>query len=664
MKKCCSVLVFILFLSFMFVLKVEAKMEVNCTYNPKTEMSTTTYFFRSEILYDFKDHNNGRNADFYTGYVEHETDYGQIYYTLITAGHELTKNVIFAENDGENEVYYQILPISKEKYENGRNYWPAYKEYYYNIGQAYSFYTGLNERNEKVYMGYGRCNEMQELKQFEEEEQFLRDFYREAQAKEIDKNRFINSIPSYNSSNWKKATVESDYKSFHKIIVPEGYYVIWIKTKFNVWTGNEYTKFDSYSANVFHFEKQKVNETKNLEIGATYTLPVKGNGYKSSNTAVATVSNDGIITAKSGGTATITYTTDTTNYTIVINTYEMQIGTAPLLGDPITLKSGETATANNIEIKDNLTWFSDDEKIASVKNGVITGGYKGKTMVHAYNDTTSYTVEVEVTSKPKAQGSKEIETILDGAVNIKDFYDKSVLDTVISVKSENEKIATIDTSLNVKGKSVGSTNVVIEYEDHFLEIAVKVLNKVEIKDENTSIPDENKNYLKLETKKIEENTKDYEEVKKKIKGINSFALYDINLYKDNQKIQPDSPIYLLLDIPKGYDQNKIVVYRIEENGSMTKLESTVENGKIKFLTNHFSYYIVAEETVQGESKTESVNIKNLSNTTSPTTENNTKEEIENPQTGKVISITLILISILLIGAIIIYTRKNKKIFSI
>lgn len=652
MKKCCSVLVFILFLSFMFVLKVDAEIVADC-HSFKTNTGERNYFvrfqYRPEHDYDFTNYRTAR-INIFNNCTNSVCSY-------MDGSGNLSKNIIWFSS--QNEVFYQMIKISKDQFENTKSWNYSSIEYYINLEMAKVFYDkimagpGINEIS--IYSKTSCQDAMNYGSHYFDEERQLIGCYEEKLRMDYTRNNFLNSIPTYNSSNWKKATkVNEDHYSAK--VSEDGYYVVWMKSKVD--------GLDAYRAAVFHFEKQKVNETKSLEVGATYTLPVKGSGYKSSNTAVATVSNDGIITAKSGGTATITYTTDTTNYTIVINTYEMQIGTAPLLGDPITLKSGETATANNIEIKDGLTWFSDDEKIASVKNGVITGGYKGKTRVHAYNDTISYTVEVEVTSKPKAQGSKEIETILDGTVNIKDFYDKSILDTVISVKSENEKIATIDTSLNVKGASLGSTNVVIEYEDHFLEIAVNVLNKVEIKDENTSIPDENKNYLKLETKKIEENTKDYEEVKKKIKGITSFALYDINLYKDNQKIQPDSPIYLLLDIPKGYDQNKIVVYRIEENGSMTKLESTVENGKIKFLTNHFSYYIVAEETVQGESKTESVNIENLSNTTTPTTENNAKEEIENPQTGKVISITLILISILLIGAIIIYTRKNKKIFSI
>lgn len=40
-----------------------------------------------------------------------------------------------------------------------------------------------------------------------------------------------------------------------------------------------------------------------------------------------------------------------------------------------------------------------------------------------------------------------------------------------------------------------------------------------------------------------------------------------------------------------------MVYRLEDDGTLTRCDTTVENGVITFKTNHFSTYIVAEEDV-------------------------------------------------------------------
>ena len=90
--------------------------------------------------------------------------------------------------------------------------------------------------------------------------------------------------------------------------------------------------------------------------------------------------------------------------------------------------------------------------------------------------------------------------------------------------------------------------------------------------------------------------KQYEDAKKAVKEqVNKLAVFNIDLIKNNVKVQPSGSLEITTDIPNGYDVNLIAVYRIGDDGSYTKLNSNIINGKIVFETNHFSTYVIAEE---------------------------------------------------------------------
>ena len=72
------------------------------------------------------------------------------------------------------------------------------------------------------------------------------------------------------------------------------------------------------------------------------------------------------------------------------------------------------------------------------------------------------------------------------------------------------------------------------------------------------------------------------------------------------KIQPlnNGNVLVTIDVPSTLDANKgLVVYRMEDNGTLTELKTSVENGKVSFETNHFSTYIVAEKAAVAEETT-------------------------------------------------------------
>ena len=120
----------------------------------------------------------------------------------------------------------------------------------------------------------------------------------------------------------------------------------------------------------------------------------------------------------------------------------------------------------------------------------------------------------------------------------------------------------------------------------------------------------------IESKDIPENTtieigkvivgKIYNNVKEAIKDVvsdeNDIRVFEINLLNAvDKKIPLNGNVTITTDIPKGFDSLKIEVYRLSDDGkSKIKVESKAENGKVTFVTNHFSTYIIAQTAGKGQ----------------------------------------------------------------
>lgn len=89
----------------------------------------------------------------------------------------------------------------------------------------------------------------------------------------------------------------------------------------------------------------------------------------------------------------------------------------------------------------------------------------------------------------------------------------------------------------------------------------------------------------------------YEAAKKVTKEAAShIAVFNIDLLKDGAKIQPNGNIEFTVDVPNNFNKDLIAVYRLSSDGtSYVKLTSSVKDGKVTFVTDHFSTYIIAEE---------------------------------------------------------------------
>ena len=131
-------------------------------------------------------------------------------------------------------------------------------------------------------------------------------------------------------------------------------------------------------------------------------------------------------------------------------------------------------------------------------------------------------------------------------------------------------------------------------------------------DAGAAIVDENKVLpagTNIESTKIEKTSETYKKIadileKNDIKG--KFVAFELNLLdSDNNKItkQPDGMIKVTLPIPEGLEvsaDKTIVAYRVNDDGTLVRCNTTVENGKVIFETDHFSKYVFAEEEIKKE----------------------------------------------------------------
>ena len=87
-----------------------------------------------------------------------------------------------------------------------------------------------------------------------------------------------------------------------------------------------------------------------------------------------------------------------------------------------------------------------------------------------------------------------------------------------------------------------------------------------------------------------------------------FRLFEIHFELNGVEVQPNGVVTVYYPIPEGYDADKVVLYRINEDGTKTLVKGTVENGYYKVLTKTFSTYALVE---QGSTITDAENSANV-----------------------------------------------------
>ncbi len=78
-------------------------------------------------------------------------------------------------------------------------------------------------------------------------------------------------------------------------------------------------------------------------------------------------------------------------------------------------------------------------------------------------------------------------------------------------------------------------------------------------------------------------------------GEVSSAVYDINAYKDGEKVQPNGKVTVRIPVPDGFDTSRLAVcYVNAETMQVTKLPIEIVDGYVVFQAEHFSYYAIIE----------------------------------------------------------------------
>lgn len=87
-----------------------------------------------------------------------------------------------------------------------------------------------------------------------------------------------------------------------------------------------------------------------------------------------------------------------------------------------------------------------------------------------------------------------------------------------------------------------------------------------------------------------------------LKSAANYRVYEISLRDagGNEIHQLNGMVTVTMPVPDGFrtDHRKtVVVYRLNEDGTLTKCKTTVKDGMVSFQTDHFSTYLLVEETV-------------------------------------------------------------------
>ena len=204
------------------------------------------------------------------------------------------------------------------------------------------------------------------------------------------------------------------------------------------------------------------------------TTDSKSVSWSSSNEAVATVSEDGTITAKSVGTAVITATSSngkTAGCTVTVSKKEIPITEVHLDKSSATLTEGDSTTLVATVLPENTTdgksikWSSSNVAVATVDlMGKVTAKSAGTAIITATSEngkTASCAITVEkklipitevLIDKSSATLTEGDSTTLTATVLPENTTDRKD----ISWSSSNNDIATVDTTGHVEAKKAGT----------------------------------------------------------------------------------------------------------------------------------------------------------------------------------------------------------------
>ena len=206
-----------------------------------------------------------------------------------------------------------------------------------------------------------------------------------------------------------------------------------------------------------------VKKGKTLTLKATVypsTLSDKSVTWKSSNTAIATVTSAGKVKGVKAGTATITCTSNATGLS---TTCKVTVGNVTLdkteafieKGKTTTLKA--TVTPSALEDK-SVTWKSSDKSIATVSSsGKVKGVGYGTATITCTSVATGLSTTCTVTVGKVVVSISEVSLKKTRTISLNaTLYPTTLTDKSVTWKSSNTAVATVSSSGKVKGIKAGT----------------------------------------------------------------------------------------------------------------------------------------------------------------------------------------------------------------
>ena len=209
--------------------------------------------------------------------------------------------------------------------------------------------------------------------------------------------------------------------------------------------------------------KAVIEKGKTLTLKATVTpsdLADKSVTWKSSNTAIATVSSKGKVKGVKTGTATITCTSKATGAKA---TCKVTVGSVKLDQTEIAVEKNKTKTLTATVYPSTLTdksvtWTSSNTAIATVSSkGKVKGVKTGTATITCTSNVTGLSTTCEVTVGSVKLDWTEVTINKGKAVTLKAaVYPSTLEDKTVTWTSSNTKVATVSSSGKVKGVKTGT----------------------------------------------------------------------------------------------------------------------------------------------------------------------------------------------------------------
>jgi len=306
----------------------------------------------------------------------------------------------------------------------------------------------------------------------------------------IEPNNATNKDFYWSSSNPKVATVDQNGKV---TALQKGNTIITVTSKDGGYKDKCNIKVTSHIKEIKFKEKNiymNNDSTKKLNLIITPNDADNKDFYwSSSNSKIATVDQNGKVTAISNGTTTITVKTKDNKFKTSIKIIVNKLVTNITLNKTnISLKKNNTFNLtytikpNDAGNKD-IIWSSSNSKIATVdQNGKVTAISSGNSIITASSKDGNTKATCKVNVYVPLNGIKTNVTNLQlGKNEIKKvnviFTPSDATNKTIIWSSSNQKIATVDQNGNIKGISNGSTTIIVKSEDNKFKTSINVTVK-------------------------------------------------------------------------------------------------------------------------------------------------------------------------------------------